>query len=296
MPRLYSLALKETLLTIVSGYHMPSLNSLDISMSSLLRFEGNTFESLEKLILDTNLLREFSNNSLPRIRLIQIFNNTLTNLTELLQFGSLDMLDANFNQIQTANNHTHSGLRSLFLSYNAITSFNNNNFTNVVSLDLGSNKLSNIVNNHLPNVMILTLTNNNISEFTSNDNNNLFGISTLILMRNPLNILELSHVNMTLQFLNIARTNLTAFSNFNLPQLMELYVANSTVNKITGNSLPKLKILDAHGSQLDTFECQDMVSLQTLDLSKQYVMQAPIILMIALEMCWLAATSTTSRR
>jgi hypothetical protein len=204
-------------------------------------FTGNQFNSLATLVLLFNNLSSLDNNSLPVLTKLEVSSNNFTNISQLLQFRSVQIGLYDNNLIGPISGQTVDSMVQLELFINRIDSFTNNRFLNLNQLLLNYNGLTTFTGNQLPKLAHLDISNNLLTGLSNNDRNEYGALTRLIANNNLLGTFSLPVVEGGLQELRLSSNNLVSFSNktMNLLRVLDLS-NNSLLNDFSNNSFSNI--------------------------------------------------------
>lgn len=212
-------------LTDADHNEFPTLKSITIKNCSKFHLFNvkSSFPRLQELKITDTIMRKFTNNVLPNLRSISIYNSELLSLLTMFSNNSLPSLKSvefGYLFIKAFDNNTL-GVEELNLTSHKIESFSLNRLMNLTELDLSYNKIKEIRIETFPSVEGLFLQGNEITDFSnqyaprlieldlSNNplvsfNNNTFGrIESLNLSGCTPNTLACANIK-TIKFLNVS--------------------------------------------------------------------------------------------
>ncbi|MVO08154.1 T9SS type A sorting domain-containing protein [Flavobacterium sp. TP390] len=275
-----------------------------LSASSSNRIAKNLNGNYTRVDLDNN--GEIDLNEAHQIKELDVSYSSISDLTGLESFSSLEILYARFNTITTVDISQNINLKNCYISSNQITSFDVSQNVNLVNLDLGYNHLTNIdltQNTNLESLDIggsvlnnidisqnlaLKYLNVNGTNISNLDVTQHLGLLNLSIAGNPITNINLQN-NILLESLfinqnqvltgidltyNTALKNLTLsnvpFNTFDLStltNLTNLYLVGDNLNTIDLSQNTALKLFKTSGNNFSTIDLTNNVNLEVLDIS-----------------------------
>ncbi len=281
-----------------------TLFSSIITHAQNIEFTDANFKSaLLRNIVDSNFDGEISIAEAERVRILNIDNSLITNLSGIEHFTNLDGLSVKQNRIESVDLSQNRMLTRLDISSNKLRSIDLSANTELKILALKQNELESIdLSNHIEleklflssnSLSFIDVTNNvqldhlalSYNSLTTIDLSRNRNLERLTLLTNELNFIDLSQ-NIELEQLEIGNNNLECINlqeNINLKRLdlrqnnfIELVINNAAIEVLDFRSNPNLKSVYLDGPEFQTnpafgltfLNCPD---LETICINEQYV-------------------------
>ena len=299
-PRLFCINVDDAIVTnIPTAWQIDTIASYNGDCNNN-RFTGipDTFfeQALIDLGLDTVIDSQVLTSNIEQIKILDVSDAGISDLTGIRDFKSLVELDCSGNFLDALDVSDMVFLERLNCSSNIINSFNTNGASSLVELFCAANNLTNLNISQLVNLEVLDCADNDISVLTISNNNLL---KSLNCSNNDLTNLDISNnsaledvncnsnsinnlitsttTNTTLKSLSCASNDLSDLDVNNYQGLVMLSCRSNTLNQLNISANVVLEVLDFTNNQITTINLNNTTNLVELSASQNNLSQLDLM-------------------
>ncbi len=211
--------------------------------------------------------------AIDTIRVLEIVNKNIADLTGIQDFAALQDLRCGSNQLTQLDVSQNTQLKVLSCYNNQMTSLDVSQNVLLTHLQVFNNQLTSIDVSNNPDLIYLSTGDNPIGYLDVTNNQ---ALTYLYAYRNQLNGIDISH-NTQLYRITLANNNIRQLDVSNNLRLMELNVRNNQLTRIDVSMLPDLAWLNVSNNQLTDLNLDNNHALTKLRFNDNLLTQVSIL-------------------